>query len=143
MEKKITFNGKRVKLSELELPEDFKEKLYSGFYTETNLKKFSQELGISEQTITILFEDYLEKIKEIKEPYITDSLPIETIMGNKEEPYFQNEEEIFKSLDCNYTWEDLTLQEKVFYLNYEGNDRKRCFLRKRDEASNSESDGTQ
>lgn len=143
MEKKITFNGKRVKLSELELPEDFKEKLYSGFYTVSNLKNFSKELGISEETITILFEDYLEKIKEIKEPYITDSLPIETIMGNKEEPYFQNEEEIFKSLDCNYTWEDLTLQEKVFYLNYEGNDRKRCFLRKRDEASNSESDGTQ
>jgi hypothetical protein len=143
MEKKITFNGKRVWLSELELPQDFKEKLYSGFYTETNLKNFSKKLGISEEAITILFEDYLEKIKEIKEPYITDSLPIETIMGNKEEPYFENEEEISKDLDCNYTWEQLTLHEQQFYLNYEGQNRKRCFVRKRNEASDSESDGIQ
>ncbi len=139
MEKKVTFNGKKIKLSELELPEEFKKELYSGFYTETNLKNFSKRLGISEETITILFEDYLEKIKKIKKPYITDSLPVKTIIGNKEGPYFNNEEEILKNLDCNYTWENLTLREKIFYLNYEGNGRKRCFVRKRDETSDSKS----
>jgi hypothetical protein len=137
MEKKITFNGKRVWLSELELPQDFKEKLYSGFYTKTNLKSFSKELGISEDAITKLFEDYLRKLKELKVPYITDSLPIETIMGAKEIPYFNNEEEIFKDLDYNYTWESLTLQEQQFYLNYDGKGRKRCFVRKYNETSDS------
>ena len=137
MEKKITFNGKRVWLSELELPQDFKEKLYSGFYTETNLKNFSKKLGISEEAITILFEDYLEKLKETKVPYITDSIPIKTIIGCKEEPYFETEEEISKDLDCNYTWESLTLHEQLFYLSYVGQ-RKRCYVRKRDETSDSE-----
>lgn len=138
MEKKITFNGKRVKLSELELPEDFKTRLYEGFYTETNLKEFSKKLGITEEAITILFEDYLEKLKDIKEPYITDSLPIETIMGCKEEPYFLSEDEIFKDLDHNYTWESLTLQEQLFYLNYGGQGKKRCYVRKHNETSDSE-----
>jgi hypothetical protein len=137
MEKKITFNGKRVWLSELELPQDFKEKLYSGFYTEPNLKNFSKKLGISEEAITILFEDYLEKLKGTKVPYITDSIPVKTIMGCKEEPYFETEEEIFKDLDCNYTWESLTLHEQLFYLSYVGQ-RKRCYVRKRDETSDSE-----
>ena len=136
MEKKITLYGKRTKLSEAELSEEFKEKLYKGFYTETNLKNFSKELGISEEAITILFEDYLDKLKETREPYITDSLPIKTIIGCKQEPYFENEAEIFKSLDCNYTWESLTLHEQLFYLSYVGQ-RKRCYVRKRNEASDS------
>jgi hypothetical protein len=136
MEKKITLYGKRTKLSEAELSEDFKEKLYSGFYTETNLKSFSKRLGISEEAITILFEDYLDKLKGTKAPYITDSIPVKTIMGCKEEPYFETEEEIFKDLDCNYTWESLTLHEQLFYLSYVGK-RKRCYVRKRDETSDS------
>jgi hypothetical protein len=136
MEKKITLNGKRTKLSEAELSEEFKEKLYLGFYTETNLKSFSKELGISEEAITILFEDYLDKLKGTRDPYITDSLPVKTIIGCKQEPYFETEEEIFKDLDCNYTWESLTLHEQLFYLSYVGQ-RKRCYVRKRDETSDS------
>ena len=137
MEKKITLNGKRTKLSEAELSEEFKEKLYSGFYTKTSLKHFSKELGISEVAITILFEDYLNKLKETRTPYIIDSLPIKTIIGCKQEPYFETEEEISKDLDCDYTWESLTLHEQLFYLSYVGQ-RKRCYVRKRDETSDSE-----
>jgi hypothetical protein len=136
MEKKITLYGKRTKLSEAELSEEFKEKLYSGFYTQTNLKNFSKELGISEEAITILFEDYLNKLKGTKDPYITDSLPVKTIIGCKQEPYFETEEEISKDLDCDYTWESLTLHEQLFYLSYVGK-RKRCYVRKRDETSDS------
>jgi hypothetical protein len=136
MEKKITLNGKRVKLSELELSEEFKKELYSGFYTETNLKSFSKRLGISEEAITILFEDYLDKLKGTRSLYITDSLPVKTIIGCKQEPYFETEEEISKDLDCDYTWESLTLHEQLFYLSYVGQ-RKRCYVRKRDETSDS------
>lgn len=64
-------------------------------------------------------------------------------MGNKEEPYFENEDEIFKDLDCNYTWEELTLHEQQFYLNYGKKTRQKCFLRKRNEASDSKSNGIQ
>jgi hypothetical protein len=136
MEKKITLYGKRVKLSELELSEEFKKELYSGFYTETNLKSFSKRLGISEEAITILFEDYLDKLKGTRSLYITDSLPVKTIIGCKQEPYFETEEEISKDLDCDYTWESLTLHEQLFYLSYVGQ-RKRCYVRKRDETSDS------
>jgi hypothetical protein len=136
MEKKITLNGKRTKISEVELSEEFKEKLYLGFYTETNLKSFSKKLGISEEAITILFEDYLNKLKGTRDPYITDSLPVKTIIGCKQEPYFETEEEISKDLDCDYTWESLTLHEQLFYLSYVGQ-KKRCYVRKCDETSNS------
>ena len=141
MERKIIYNGKITKISELNLPQELWDELYNGFYNTTNLKAFGKKLGFSERVITVLFKDYLEKLQASKAPYITDSLPIKTIMGTKEGPYFENEEEISKDLDCNYTWEELTLHEQQFYLNYNGQNRKRCFVRKRDEASDSESDG--
>ena len=140
MERKITYNGKLTKISELNLPQELWDKIYEGFYTATNLKQFGQDLGFSERAITILFEDYLDKLQKEKVPYITDSLPIETIIGAKTVPYFETEDEILKDLNCNYTWEELTLREQQFYLNYEKPIRKRCFLRKRDEASDSQSD---
>ncbi len=140
MEKKIPYNGKLTKISELNLSQELWDKIYEGFYTATNLKQFGQDLGFSERAITVLFEDYLKKLQKEKKAYITDSLSIETVVGAKTIPYFETEDEILKDLDCNYTWEDLTLHEKEFYLNYEGKGRKRCFLRKRDEASDSQSD---
>ena len=142
MEKRITYNGKLMLVEDLVLPEDIKEKLYHGFYYSTNLKQLGKDLGLSERAVTVLFEYYLEKLQETKAPYITDSLPVKTILGKKEEPYFKDEDEILKDLNHNYSWEDLSLHEKQFYLNYNGN-KKRCFVRKRDEASDSESHGIQ
>jgi hypothetical protein len=137
MERKITYNGKVTKLSELDFPKELWQKLYEGFYTEPNLKKFGKKLGFGESTIKVLFEDYLEKVKDVKPVYINNSRKVETMLGTKDSPYYNDEDEIFKSLDCNYTWEELTLHEQQFYLNYNGQGKKRCFLRKRDEASDS------
>lgn len=138
MERKITYNGKLIKVSELDLPEELWERMYLGFYNVSNLRQFGQELGFSERAITVLFEDYLEKLQEEKEKYITDSPIVQTVIGAKTIPYFNNEEEISNHLHCNYTWEDLTLHEKRFYLNYGKKPKQRCFLRKRDETSDSE-----
>jgi hypothetical protein len=143
MEKTITYNGKKIKLEDLELSQEIWDELYEGFYTVTNLKEFAKKMGFSQRTITTLFEDYLKKVQSMKAPLTIEPLPIKTIIGNKEGPYFESEEEISKNLDCNYTWEDLTLHEKEFYLNYDGKGRKRCFVRKRNEASDSKSDGIQ
>lgn len=137
MEKRILYNGELTTVEKLFLPTEIKERLYEGFRLGKNLRKLGQTLGLTERTVKLLFEYYLEQLKISRAPYIVDSLTVETVLGNKKGPYFKSENEILKDLDYNYSWEDLSLHEKQFYLSYNGN-KKRCFVRKRDEATDSE-----
>ena len=46
------------------------------------------------------------------------NLDSKTVLNSKKEAYYIDEEEIEASLSHDYTWEDLSEEEKKFYLNY-------------------------
>jgi hypothetical protein len=87
------------------------EKIEQDIINGLNLVKISQKYKIDYWAIHSIFTDFiLEKQRSSKHLSIT--------FGHKNQEYY-TEEELLAGIDYkSYTWENLTEEEKQFYLNY-------------------------
>jgi hypothetical protein len=103
MEKKLELSGKFKVYIEYKKFEKLKKDILRN---KKNLKELGIEYGISEYSMAKMFTlGYF-------------NLDSKTVLNSKKEAYYIDEEEIEASLSHDYTWEDLSEEEKKFYLNY-------------------------
>lgn len=75
--------------------------------------------GIPVEKLTLKYNLTEPRISTLINKFIFKSYDNNKILGRKTEPYYNSETELFNIGVFNYTWEDLTEEEKQFYLDYE------------------------
>lgn len=83
-----------------------------------NLKEIARKVDVSFYSVDLIFADLMAQRKS-RNKFVSE------YMGFKDESYY-TEEELITGIDySSYTWENLTEEEKQFYLNYgtENNNR--------------------
>ena len=103
MEKKLELSGKFKIYLEYK---DFLKLQKAMLIGKKPINEICEEFNISHHLLTKMFNlGYF-------------NLDSKTVLDSKKEAYYIDEEEIEASLSHNYTWEDLSEEEKKFYLNY-------------------------
>jgi hypothetical protein len=75
--------------------------------------------GIPVEKLTVKYNLTEPRISTLINRFIFKNPHANRILGNKTEPYYNSESELFNLNNNDYTWESLTEKEKQFYLNYE------------------------
>lgn len=103
MEKKLELSGKfKIYLKY----KDFLKLKKAMLIGKKSIDEICEEFGISQYLLTKMFNlGYF-------------NLDSKTVLNSKKEAYYIDEEEIATSLSHDYSWEDLSEEEKKFYLNY-------------------------
>lgn len=103
MEKKLELSGKFKVYLEYK---DFLKLKKAILTSKKPIEEICEEFNISQYLLTKMFNlGYF-------------NLDSKTILNSKKEAYYIDEEEIEASLFHDYKWEDLSEEEKKFYLNY-------------------------